>query len=409
MPWLTEADIANALSHYNYDIRQSNNARWIDQKCTPDVVCIVSDCIENYARDNGDVPFSSVDVWHDTYTTTNVEQIFSKPGLNLGASRNEYDKFFQQPMELLAYAGVLQKHKRGNRNFYSVVQPDLLSYIAMRERNALSFLQVYIEKVLTDSDLLEYFEEFFRLQTPESYAEVKSKFEDFTIANTPINGRTECRRIFTKIMNPLAFKRRSHGTEKGRLSQRIITYDMLMYNRDNFRDLYAEKPKGVTRQEYADQVGATPNERYYVYMAGRAKRFLREYNDRYRAGRPEVLTGPDTDSPAIHMHHIFPESRYPEISAFLENLIALTPTQHLTFAHPMGNTQIVDLAYQHICLIAKAATIQENLAGDEELIIYEFTKLLYVLNVGLATDEFEEVNDMDFDGIITKIELRYAG
>lgn len=47
--------------------------------------------------------------------------------------------------------------------------------------------------------------------------------------------------------------------------------------------------------------------------------------------------------------------------------------------------------------------------GDEELIIYEFTKLLYVLNVGLATDEFEEVNDMDFDGIITKIELRYAG
>jgi hypothetical protein len=64
---------------------------------------------------------------------------------------------------------------------------------------------------------------------------------------------------------------------------------MLMYNRDNFRDLYAEKPKGVTRQEYADQVGATPNERYYVYMAGRAKRFLREYNDRYRAGRPEVL------------------------------------------------------------------------------------------------------------------------
>ncbi len=87
----------------------------------------------------------------------------------------------------------------------------------------------------------------------------------------------------------------------------------------------------------------------------------------------------------------------------------MTPTQHLTFAHPMGNTQIVDLAYQHICLIAKAATIQENLAGDEELIIYEFTKLLYVLNVGLATDEFEEVNDMDFDGIITKIELRYAG
>lgn len=408
MPWLTEAEIQQALSTNNYDIRVSHNARWIDQKCTPDVICIVSDCIENYVRANSNEPFSSIDVWHDEYTTINVEQIFSKPGLNLGTSRNEYDKFFQQPMEMLAYAGVLIKYKLGNRNFYAVRDANLLSYIAMRERNALSFLQVYIERVLSDSGLFPAFEEFCRLQTPESYNDVKSLFEDFTIANTPINGKTECRRIFTKIINPLAFKKRSHGTEKGRLSQHLITYDMLMYNRDNFRDLYAEKPKGMTRQEYAQQVGATPNERYYVYMAARAKRFLRDYNDRYRDGRTEVLTGPDINSPAIHMHHIFPEARYPEISAFLENLIALTPTQHLTYAHPMGNTQVVDLACQHICLVAKTATIQENLGGDEEYIIYEFSKLLYVLNIGFAIEDFEEIDDMDFNGVITKINLHYA-
>lgn len=408
MPWLTEEDIVASFSGQSFDIGVTHNGRWIDQKCTPDVVCIVADCIENYAASHGNSPFSSVDVWHDEYTSTNVEQIFSKPGLTLGTSRNEYDKFFQQPMEMLAAANVLQKTKHGNRNFYSVRNSDLLSFIAMRERNALSFLQVYIEKVLTDSGIMDSFEEFFRIQTPEAYSMVKARFENFTIANTPINGKTECRRIFTKIVNPLAFKRRSTGTEKGRLSAHPITYDMLMYNRDNFRDLYSEKPKGMTRSEYALQVGATPNANYYTYLANRAKRFLREFNDRYRGGRSEVLVGADTTSPAIHMHHILPESRFPDISAYLENLIALSPTQHLSFAHPMGNTQMVDLGYQQICLIAKSSTIQENLRGPEDCIIYEFARFLYVLNVGFSTDEFEEIENLDFDGVVTKINLKYA-
>lgn len=408
MPWLTEADILSALAGRNFDIRVTRNARWIDQKCTPDVLCIVSDCIESYAATHGSICFSSGDVWHDEYTVQNVEQIFSKPGLKLETSRHEYDKYFQQPMELLSYAGVLMKVKRGNRNYYSVANPELLSYIAMRERNALTFLQLYIERVLTDSGLMESFEMFYRQQTHEAYGALKRRFEDFTIENTPINGRTECRRIFTKIINPLAFKRRSLGTEKGRISQHPITYDMLMYNRDNFRDLYAGKPKGMTRSEYAESIGVTPNQTYYVYLANRAKRFLREFNDRYRAGRSEVTTGPDAESPAIHMHHIFPEARFSDISAYLENLIALSPTQHLSYAHPMGNTQAIDPGYQQLCLVSKVAAIRENLTGPEDLVIYEFERLLYVLSVGFANDDFEEIEDMDFDGVIAKINQQYT-
>lgn len=408
MPWLTESDILTTLSERNFDIRESGNARWIDQKCTPDVLCIVSDCIENYVESHGNGLFSSVDIWHNDYTVQNVEQIFSKPGLNLQTSRNEYDKYFQQPMELLSYAGVLSKTKRGNRNFYSIANLEMLSFIAMRERNALTFLQIYIERVLSDSGLMEHFDEFYRLQTPEAYALLKRAFEDFTINNTPINGRTECRRIFTKIINPIAFKRRSLGTERGRISQHPITYDMLMYNRDNFRDLYAGKPKGMTRSEYAATIGVTPNQNYFVYMANRAKRFLRSFNDQYRNGHSEVMTGPDANSPAIHMHHIFPESRFPEISSYLENLIALTPTQHLSYAHPMGNTQVIDPGYQHICLMAKVTSVQENLSGPEDLIIYEFDKLLYVLSIGFSTDDFEEIEYLDFAGVVTKINLQYT-
>ena len=42
------------------------------------------------------------------------------------------------------------------------------------------------------------------------------------------------------------------------------------------------------------------------------------------------------DVKAAHMHHIFPESIFPEICYYLENIIALTPTQHLNYAHPNG-------------------------------------------------------------------------
>ena len=39
--------IQNFLDKHDYDIRKTHNGRWIDQKCTMDVVCLVSDCIDN--------------------------------------------------------------------------------------------------------------------------------------------------------------------------------------------------------------------------------------------------------------------------------------------------------------------------------------------------------------------------
>ena len=45
---MTEIQLNEFLNSKNYDIRLTHNARWIDQKCTPDVVCIIADCIENY-------------------------------------------------------------------------------------------------------------------------------------------------------------------------------------------------------------------------------------------------------------------------------------------------------------------------------------------------------------------------
>ena len=88
------------------------------------------------------------------------------------------------------------------------------------------------------------------MQDKDSFKELKDKYTNFTINNTPINGATECGRIFTKVLNPLACKYKKQGTFKGHLSKDVITQDMIMYNQRNWRDILAEKPKDMTRIEY---------------------------------------------------------------------------------------------------------------------------------------------------------------
>lgn len=80
------------------------------------------------------------------------------------------------------------------------------------------------------------------------------------------------------------------------------------------------------------------------------------------------------------------KSEYPELADMPENIIALTGTEHYTYAHPNRNTQRTDQNYQMICLISKLDSIERNFqAGNED---YSLTDFARVLNVGLSTDEF---------------------
>lgn len=408
MRWLTENAIVEFLNKRDYDLRISGNGRWIDQKCTADVVTVIADCILQYDSDNPDVEFSSADIWRAEYTVEYVEDIFKKPKPDEEAARNEYDKFFQQPMEMLAYAGVLNKVKRGKRNYYSVANTELLEYIAIREKNALVFLRLYIKKVLIDSVIYWMFEEFFDKQTQKAYLDMKKGYAAFIIRNTSINGEVECNRIFIKVLNPLANMLHKKGTERGRMSNDIITYDMLMYNRNNFRDIYADKPKGTTRKEYAALHPVEANDAYYTYQSGRAKRILRIYNDEHRAGISEHFQEGQMDDVAIHCHHIFPKAGFPTICYYLENLIVITPTQHYNYAHNMGATGEINEQYQQLLLLSKTDRIRENLTSAILEHIYEFDKLLTVLNVGFDNDDVLEIADMDFSAVVNAINVHYA-
>lgn len=399
--------IQEFLDKHDYDIRKTHNGRWIDQKCTMDVVCLVSDCIVEYTSNRNTRDFTVNDIWYNDYTVDNVQQIFSKPNPTEKAS-NEYDKYFGQPIKLLDAAGVIHGEKSGHGYTYEIVNNEILEYISFRERNCYNFLCLYIEKVLKDSGIYHLFEYFFRLQDKNSFKDMKDGYTKFTIHNTPINGSTECGRIFTKVLNPLACKYKKCGTERGRISKDVITQDMILYNQRNWRDLLSEKPKEMTRVEYEVTL-PKPDENYMTtYRINRAKRNLRRFNDYYRKAQTELRDERHIVDPATQMHHIFPANEFPTISDYVENLIALTPTQHFTYAHPNNNTQYIDRAYQYLCLVAKTGSIRENLMHrNEEPIIYDFYLYQTVLATGLEASEFYDVQEMDFDGLLARIEKYY--
>lgn len=406
MRGFTKLDIHDFLNQYDYDIRKSGDARWIDQKCTMDVVSLIADCILQFVGEDKSQEFTVNDIWHNEYTVENVQQIFSKPNPDEEAP-NEYDKYFGQPMKLLAYSKILNCKRRGNTNYYTINDYELLEFISIRERNAFMFLCSYIEKVLKDSDLFSCFDEFYQNPNRDTYRNVKETFSNFTIKYTRINGKVECNRIFIKVLNPLACQYKTQGTVRGRLSKDIITLDMIAYNQRNWRDLYSQKPKGVTREDYAKTLPEKDEDEMTIYKINKAKNFLRKYNNKYNNGKTELVEENQSNDLATQMHHIFPVSYYPEIGDYLENLIALTPTQHLNYAHPNNNTQYIDKVYQYYCLIAKTAKIKENLMSEELPTIYSFDDYIYVLNIGLDTDEFDKIKKMDFDSILRLIEEFY--
>ena len=406
---MTEQDILEFLADRNFDIRVSHNGRWIDQKCTPDVLWSISDFIINMV-DICD-SFTVSDIWQSEYAKLTIRETFSKPDTDDSSAENEYDKMFSQPINLLCYAGVLEDVSPTTRHLYEVRNLYVLQYIAANDRNALRFIQMYVEKVLKDSGLYEPFEDFFELQTKNSFDDMKRSFVDFYHNYTPICGEYEPKRIFSKVLNPLSMKYRKLGTERGRMSPHIITKSDLMYNRDNFRDVYKDKPKEISRKDWLLQHPEIHiRTGYFEQQMNAAKNQLRMVNNMYRNNISELtqFIPEATDNiPASQIHHIFPKNEFPDIMYYPENLIILTPNQHFMCAHPNNNTQIIDIENQKTLLIAKTYSIRKNLT-EETHKIYDFDNLLLVLNVGWDDESVLEIETGNYNDVLHSINCHYT-
>lgn len=386
------------LDKYDLDVRKSGDARFSDQKCTPDVVCFIADCVLNTVH--GAEAFDVNTIWLSHYFKKNTRAIFNKPWVDDERAHSEYDKFIAQPLRLLAYAHVLELDQSSGRNIFRIGNQEILEYIAQRERNTFNFLYCYFRKVLTDSGFWKYFEEYESCPTKDSYMELRDRFIKFMIGNTKINGAVEVRRIFPKILNVLAVEHQINGSERGHMSEYAFAFPDLMYNRKNWRDL--DKEKTITRQEaVSDDDDAQQQEEYSAYLVQKAIALIKkihsesEVHDQWGNGE------------ATQVHHIFPKAAYPSIAHYLENLILLTATQHFTKAHPNNKTQQVNRDYQLVCLLAKADTIDKSLRkyGDK---YYRKESFLYVIQVGLSLEQSWPMS-LSFTDIKKKLALVYNG
>lgn len=140
-------NIQEHLDKYNdYDIRKNHNCRFVDQKCTPDIVCFIADCILN--TECATKAFTVSDLWETPFFIENTRIVFHKPYADNESAHNEYDKVLAQPLKLLAYAHVLELDDSQRPMVFGVNNMEMLEYIASRERNAFNFLQVFFHKVV---------------------------------------------------------------------------------------------------------------------------------------------------------------------------------------------------------------------------------------------------------------------
>ncbi|WP_288484875.1 hypothetical protein [uncultured Slackia sp.] len=401
---MNSTDLTAFFDDHNYDIRSTHNGCWIDQKCTMDVVCFVAGQIVDYLEDGGDEPFTKDDIWKYQGAIDQVQMEFTKPDPLAEQAHDEYNKFYRQTMKMLSAAGVLNESGK-KRIQFSVVSQEMLEYIAKKDVNALLFLCGYIEKTLKDSGIWHPFSVFFEKQDGASFGDLKNAFAFFEIANTPKNTATEVNRIFTKVINPLAFRRNMHGTIRGKLSANVITKSDIIYNRPNWRDEFLGKDKNVARRQFV-------RDARYDYKSekaiAKAMEEVRKLNTTYRNGRSEVLDW-DAYSPANAAHHMFPKGQRKEIASYRENLIMLTASQHMGSAHPNGKTTMVDLDYQYRCLVSKLRRMKEysDSADYEVSHFYDLERFAFVLDVGLDTDYFKTLPVLDFSPIENGLDLFY--
>lgn len=399
---MTEATLKTFIDSHTYDIRQTRNGRWIDQKCAPDEVHFVASCVVEHLKHSSGLTFHSPDIWRSDFARTMVQNSFSKPDPQKVSATDEYNKFFRQPLKMLAAAGILSESLNGNVIEFGVANKWALEFIAENDWNAYKFLCFYIEKTLKDSDLWDPFESYFDSQTTHYFNQLKNAFIDFCIKYTPMNGRLEPSRIFAKVLNPLACSMKRHGTAKGRMSKRKILFTDLKYNRENFRD--ATKSKDETRQEAA---AGMSGETWVSHNSAKAKKEVREFNNAVNDGHSEVLSSYSSGA-ATQMHHMFMESICPGISDLRENIVALTPTQHMNLAHPHGNTSQVEPEFQRQCLLSKLRTIKNNVCFNVgQSGFYDFDRFMQVLDNGFSCDVFTDIGEKDFAEVQSCIESQY--
>ncbi len=369
-----------------------------EQKTTPDLLWCVSHVILDITNNDRNLVFSDKDVRLSPVFDNLMQDYFSKPPQHL--AKNEYNKVSSYQLGLLSYAGVIEQVSQRPKK-YKINSLQALEYMAVNDLNSSKFLTEYTEKFLEDNGLISYFEQFKNTSTQANYLIAKDKYWEWARINTAIKGvdPTHTYRVFNKIFNVYCYKHRIPGEDGSNVTNGPCPYSFLIYNRTNFRD--ENMPSGITRQEYRNKIlsDIDANGVVVVVLLQKVKDEIRKKCNGISEMQEQEL-GFVADS-GIHIHHILPQSSHPQFSLFRENLIALTPGQHLSFAHVQGNTQRINPDFQKICLKRKFQHIKESINNGENF--YTSTQFVKILNTTLNLSVSEDSAITDIDSILAGI------
>ena len=379
-------DIDNFLNQFNdFDIRVTHDARYVDQKCTPDIVSFIADCI--LSTSCASKTFTINDLWEEHYFIDNCRVIFGKPSPEDRTARNEYNKVLCQPLKLLSYAHVLSVDSTNRKLKFSVNNLELLEYISIKERNAYCFMLKFFMKVISDSGFMRFFDEYMRnckTDIKGAKAEIYDKYCKFISANTPTKSKTDIDRIFHKVFNLFAYDKMLPGS-KGQL---LNWYD-LMYNKINWRDK-GNKQKTLTRRQATVTETKRINQNFYIeYQVNKAIKKVKEKQGTVSEVQDDLAGGIATE-----VHHIFPKSEFPELASYFENLILLTSSQHRQKAHPKSDFHLIDREYQYMCLMSKSRTVENYITAYGET-FYSKKSFVYVVNNGTNHSDISEEDSFD--------------
>ncbi len=344
-----------------------------EQKITPDLLWCVAYVVSDLIKDDPEKIFTDSDVRESPIFNSLTQDYFSKaPQEN---AENEYNKFSSYQLGVLSFAGIFEQIS-GRPKKYRVNNLEALKYIAINDFNAARFLGEYTEKFILDNGLNGIFEIYHQNPNQDNYLRVKEAYWNWAKINTAIKGtdRKHTYRVFNKMFNVFCYKNHLPGEDGSNIINGPCPYSFLLYNRTNFRDV--DMPSGMTRQQYQEEVLSE------VEQGGLVETLLQKVKEavKIKSGNSSEIKDIDwgyaPNDGGIHVHHILPRHSYPQFSIAKENLIALTPGQHLSYAHVEANTRTINHEFQIICLKRKFEAVRASLeAGDGFYDLKQFIRM----------------------------------
>lgn len=361
-------DFAQYFKHKNL-LKTPRVGVHFEQKITPDLFWCVAFVILDITKGDRELTFTDQDIRASSTYVTLMRDYFSKaPQEN---AEGEFNKVSSYQLKVMVYAGLLNKHE-GQPGSYSINQLEILQQISQNDFSASSFLTAYVDKLIVDNNLSDYFETYRNNPTQDNYVYIKEAYLDWARINTNVQGtnKDHTYRVINKIFNLYCYAHGIPGENGSRVKTSPCPYSYLIYKRTNFRDI--DLPRGMTRADYTQFIS---EQLATVDQEGVLDSFMKKAKDDVKkkygmdSEIKDVAWGYAPDR-VVEAHHILPRRSYPQFAASKENLISLTPDQHRSLAH-LGNFQgPLEPIFQTVCLQVKLGHIIESIDSEEDFYSY---------------------------------------